>query len=261
MLSSETAQIDDAKALSQALQRWFLQPPGTLLGEAERVVLKKALPNLFGYHILQLGEPISTDLLSSSRIAHRIVTSSDPASGDANRGPALQCEPGALPIAADSIDVVVLPHTLEFDSDPHQILREVERVLIGEGHVVIMAMNPWSLWGLWRLLLAWKSEPPWCGKFLSATRLKDWLKLLGFDIVSTFFVFYRPPFRHAGLLTRLAFLEKLGAYCWRYLGGAYILVGKKRLLTLTPVKTQWRARRSMIAAGMAEPSTRNDCAL
>ena len=75
MPNSQTAQIDDASVRNLALQRWFVQPPGSLLAEAEQAALKKSLPNLFGYHILQLGDPISADLLSSSRIAHRIVTS------------------------------------------------------------------------------------------------------------------------------------------------------------------------------------------
>ena len=258
MLNSQTAQIVDADLFDRALRHWFVKPPGSLLAEQEQAVLARSLPNLFGYHILQLGDPISADLLGSSRIAHQIVTNaaSDPRAS--NTSVVLQCAAGALPIASDSIDVAVLPHTLEFNADPHQILREVERVLIGEGHVVICALNPWSLWGLWRLVLAWKGEPPWCGRFLTAPRLKDWLQLLGFDIMSTDFLFYRPPFRRPGLLKRLAFLEKLGAYCWRYLAGAYILVGKKRLLTLTPMKAQWRTRRSLISAGMAEPSTRSN---
>ena len=162
----------------------------------------------------------------------------------------------SLPLATDSLDVVVLPHVLEFEKSPHQILRETERILIGEGHVVILGFNPWSLWGLWRMLLAWRDEPPWCGHFLSLSRLKDWLTLLDFEIEQIEHFYFRPPVRNKSIMKHLEFMEKLGRYAWSFLGGAYILVAKNRVIPLTPIKMSWQARRQMITSGIVEPSAR-----
>jgi SAM-dependent methyltransferase len=139
------------------------------------------------------------------------------------------------------VDVVVLHHLLEFEPHPHQVLREVNRVLIGEGHAVIIGFNPWSLWGLWRHALAWRHQPPWCGCFFSQRRVKDWLRLLGFDIVHARHFYFRPPVKGPFFTTLFSFWEKTGAYRWPYCGGAYIVVAKKRLVCLTPI---WAATAS-----------------
>jgi SAM-dependent methyltransferase len=169
---------------------------------------------------------------------------------------ALRCLPAALPIATDSVDVVVMPHVLEFEADPHQVLREVERVLIGEGHVIIFGLNPWSWWGLWRMLLAWRGEPPWSGRFFTSARVKDWMRLLGFEIVQARYLYHRPPLQQPRLHRWLAVLDKIGNYCWPWFGAAWCLVGKKRVVSLIPLRSRWKLRRQLIAAGVAEPSVR-----
>lgn len=237
------------------LQRaWYRLRPGQWLLETECAHLAELLPDLFGYHVLQVGCLADADLLGSSRITHRVVLAGDAESAGGAVVPGVYARPDALPIAADSVDVVVLAHTLEFEADPHGVLREAERVLIAEGHVVILGFNPWSLWGLWRLVLARRARPPWCGHFLSLLRIKDWLALLGFDMVSQRSYFFRPPLRHAGVMQRLRFMEALGARAWPTCGGAYLVVAKKRVATLTPIKPRWLAPRRLVAARMPEAS-------
>ncbi|MCI0401094.1 MAG: class I SAM-dependent methyltransferase [Gammaproteobacteria bacterium] len=237
------------------LNEWFANSPGLSLLEGECQQINQVLPDLFGYHIIQVGTLGSADLLVSSRISHRTVINLYP--GDATldaSGPI--CLSGALPVASECVDVVVLPHLLEFESDPRQILRETERILIGEGHLVIIGFNPWSLWGLWRAVLAWRTEPPWCGQFFGIARIKGWLALLGFDIIKARRFYFQPPLPSEGVMSKFDFLESLGRTCWPFLGGAYIVVAKKRVATLTPIKTSWRAQRQIITSGIAEPSTR-----
>lgn len=243
----------DPRAL---LQQWFGQLPGSSLAAVEADWLAAELPGLFGYHALQLGQSVGIDLLAASRIGHRAVLAFDPLSMAVPLRPALigRCE--NLPLAADSIDVLLLPHVLEFESNPHQILRECERVLIGEGHLLILSFNPWSLWGLSRLLLGWRGESPWHGHYFSAARLQDWLRLLGFEIVQSQKLYFRPPIAHAGSLRKLEFVERLGAGCWPWWGGVSALIARKRVLSQTPVRELWRHRRRLIAAGVAEPSAR-----
>lgn len=244
------AQIND---LRRKLRGWYGRFPGRTLDAREREELEAVLSNLFGYHALQVGCLCGQDLLSSSRIPHRVVM--DPDKGD-HLPLGLFAYPDTLPVRSDSIDLVLLPHTLEFERMPHRILREVDRILIPEGHVVILGFNPWSLWGFFALLLRGRKQapPPWCARFIGQTRIKDWLQLLGFDVVLLKPFFFRPPLAHEGLMRRLQWMEKLGAKLWPGFGNVYLLVAKKRITTLTPIKPRWRPRRSLIGK-LAEPTT------
>jgi SAM-dependent methyltransferase len=229
------------------LRTWYAAGLGRRVLDSEREELDQVLCNLFGYHLMQAGVFVDENLLVASRIPHCFVLDqeadrlSPPLAAVGVRG-----STGTMPIAGASVDVVLLHHTLEFAGDPHRVLREVDRVLIPEGHVVICGFNPWSLWLPWRWLLRWRKQPPWCGRALRRARLRDWLALLGFDIVYTSNYFFRPPLRHQGVMNRLGFLEKLGRRLWPALGAGFVLVGRKRVIGLTPIKPRWRPRRSLI---------------
>lgn len=236
----------------QRLRLWYESNTGQLLADLEIQHLDQVLATLFGYYVVQVGCVVNRDLLKESRVKYCIVMDPDPHSVPV---PQVFAYPDSLPVVADAVDVVVLPHTLEFERDPHQILREVDRVLIPEGHVIIFGFNPWSLWGVWRLLLAHRMQPPWTGRFLSTMRCQDWLALLGFDLVLERQFFFRPPLQHLGVMRRLHFMERLGQRFWRRNAGVYMLVAKKRVTTLTPIRPRWRPRRSLIGT-LAGPSPR-----
>ena len=235
------------------LNEWFRSEPGSIVAAVEHRLLGHILPDLFGYHIVQLGCHHTDGLIASSRISHRILVD---LSNAAHADVQMQCQDDALPIAAGAIDVLVLPHVLEFAGDPRRVLREADRVLIGEGHIVILGFNPWSLHGLWSLLWRWQGHAPWSGNFISGARVKDWLQLLGFDIVHFSRASFRPPMRRAGFNHRLEFIENLGAFCWPGLGNVYLVVGKKRVEGITPLKVSWRQRRRLVSSGVVEPTTR-----
>ena len=247
---------DVAITVRQGLGKWFQYAPGSHLLEMELRLLQQRLPALFGYHLVQIGNTVDEDLLSSSRISHKLIMQLE-ADGEAiPRDAALLGTEDSLPLRSDSVDVVLVPHVLEFSENPHGLLREVERVLIGDGHLVLVGFNPWSLFGLWRSCLAWREQPPWCGHFYGLARIKDWLSLLDFEIVSVEKFFYRPPLKKIKFLQKLSFLEKLGKYCWPFFGAAYLIVAKKRVIPLTSTKLRWHSKRRMIAAGVTEPSAR-----
>ncbi len=245
---------DQINDIRQALRCWYNRPVGQLLLRQEREQLDGILPTLFGYHIVQVGGLLGNDVLSSSRVSNKVLI--DPDDGGKTLVSGAYGYPDAIPIATDTVDVVVLPHILEFERDPHQILREVDRVLIAEGHVVVLGFNPWSLWGLWRLLFGRSGKAPWCGDFLSLTRTRDWMALLGFDVVLVQSYFFRPPIQRRGIMSKLAFMEKLGAKLWPRLSGAYVLVAKKRVTTLTPLKPRWHTKRNFLGE-LPRPTTRS----
>ncbi|MBK6906226.1 MAG: methyltransferase domain-containing protein [Rhodocyclaceae bacterium] len=76
------------------------------------------------------------DLLRSNRMPLRLYSDDVRAEGRVD----VFSDVHHLPFASNSIDLVVVPHTLEFDSNPHQVLREVERVLVPEGQVLVSGL-------------------------------------------------------------------------------------------------------------------------
>jgi len=233
------------------LRDWFKLPLGQRLAAREKEELDKVLVNLFGFHLLQVGFLLSEDMLSASRILHRVVVDGDP--NETATLLALYGQPDALPVESDSVDVVVLHHTLEFEANPHGVLREVERILVPEGRVVILGFNPWSWWGFRRLLRR-RSGPPWCGRFRSAWRMRDWLSLLGFDHELSRWFFFRPPVQNEGIMRRLEVLERAGERWWPFWGGAFLVVGKKRVSTMTPIKPKWSPNGSLIDPRIVKPT-------
>ena len=240
---------------SSALRAWFHSEAGVNSLRAAIAAVERILPDLFGYHLVMFGDYIDRELIASSRISHQIVIGEAKEERlDVN----LVASHKVLPLQERSVDVLILPHTLEFSDDPHQLLREAERVLIGEGHIIVLSFNPWSLYGLWRLVGGWRGGVPWRGKFISPSRIKDWLQLLDFEISQTHKVGFRPPFKRAGINRRCEFMEQLGAFCWPIFGNVSILVAKKRVASATPLKASWETRRRVLAGGgVVEPSTRN----
>lgn len=244
-------------AVRAKLRHWYTVGVGRRVLDAERAELDKVLCNLFGFHVLQVGVYADEYILGATRISHRVILDREAHTLSPElQALALRGSAAALPIASQSVDVVVLHHTLEFSADAHQVLREIDRVLVPEGHVVIVGFNPWSCWLPWRWTLRWSKQPPWCGRALGSARLRDWLSLLSFDVVYGKYFFFRPPLRHQGIMDRLTLLETLGARLWPVFGAAFILVGCKRVIALTPIKPRWKPRRSLIPQGAVESQSR-----
>lgn len=247
--------VSDNSVVRRRMRAWYRRSPGSQLLASARCEVDKLLPYVFGYHIVQIGSlGRERDLLKNCRVKHHLVIDADPGNGMNDAG--LFASAGSLPLASDSIDAVVLTHTLEMENEPHQVLREVERVLIPEGHVLIIGFNPWSLWGVWRLLFRRGRRVPWCLRFISPARVKDWLSLLGFDVVHEASIFFRPPLPYEGILRRLQFLESVGQRWWPFFSGGYVVLARKRVATLTPIRLRWK-RRQRLVPGLVEPTTRS----
>ncbi len=240
-----------------ALNHWYCGYTGQQFLALAQPRLEALLADLFGYYLLQVGELGSVDLLGQSRIKQRVILD-DSGREHPQPHPLLPCEVDKLSIVTDSVDVVVLPHTLEIHDNAHQILREVDRILVPEGHVLVMGFNPYSLWGGTMWLQKSVGRLPWQGHFLSPGRVKDWLKLLGYEIEHMESYFYRPALRHPALMDKLMWLERWGARYWPILGGGYILVARKQVSTLTPIRPRWQVRRRLGSLGVAQSSMQRD---
>jgi SAM-dependent methyltransferase len=239
------------------LPQWLKTPAGEYLLAWEQRHLDQAVADLFGFHALQLGLP-ELAALRANRMPHRWLAVESPwseptavpelaerssADGESRIAvlpkPALHCHFDALPFDSSSLDLVVLPHSLELARDPHLALREVERVLVPEGRVLIVGLNPASLWGarqrLGRLRQRLSRSPegdlflPRAGDFIGYRRLRDWLRLLSFEVEAGRFGCYIPPVRTARWLSRFAWMERAGEHWWPVFGALYYIVAVKRV--------------------------------
>ncbi len=249
---------DEVKVWQQ-FQLWYASSLGQRLAQCEKELLEKYLPDLFGYFLLQVGCPeIKTEKIAGNWLKSSRVSAQFCLDYDINQGVSCQADLAHLPMKSDSLDIVILPHILEFSLEPHQVLREAERVLIAEGHVVILGFNRWSIWNIYRFFLFWTKQAPWNAHFLAAPRVMDWLALLGFDVVQRQGYFYRPPIQRENIIKKLSFLEKIGQRFWPNFGAGYVLVARKRVETLTPIRPRWRTQRQVVTNGLnAETINRN----
>ncbi|MDD5296816.1 MAG: methyltransferase domain-containing protein [Rhodocyclaceae bacterium] len=217
------------------LNEWLETPLGRYVLDWEQRRCDQVLGDVFGFNALQLGLA-EVDLLRANRMPLR-MRCDDVQSRIGVQSMAL---PHHLPFAGASLDLVVLPHVLEFAAYPHQVLREVERVLVPEGQVLIAGFNPWSLWGLRRRLA--RPGFPWNGQYLSVARLKDWLTLLGFEIQGGRFGCYAPPLEKERSLQRCRWMDLAGDRWWPIFGGVYMLQAVKRVHGMRLIQPKWRER-------------------
>jgi hypothetical protein len=223
------------------MQRWYESDLGQYVLARELAWFDAVSSDLFGFHAMQSGE-CETDFLRANRMPHRFCSGVD-------SGP-LRALPEMLPISCQSLDLLALPHVLEFSSHPHQVLREAERVLRAEGRLLISGFNPMSLWGLRRVmsgLMAHDSPPhPWRGHFIHLARIKDWLALMGFELIGVRMACYAPPIDVAAWLTRFGFLEAAGDRWWALGGGVYLIHAVKRVPGMRIIapkrESAWMAR-------------------
>ncbi|MCB1792107.1 MAG: methyltransferase domain-containing protein [Gammaproteobacteria bacterium] len=239
--------------LNQSIIDWFSSPLGARIAAVERDAIGGMLADVFGYHLLQIGEFGGVpDHLDRCPIRRRLLVSENPATEGVETVTGEACR---LPVAADSMDAAVLVHALDFSPDPHQVLLEVERVLIAEGRMIVVGFNPYSLWGVWRLAARWRGGVPWCGHFLSYPRLNDWLTLTGFAVERMDVMEFRPPMRSQ----RLESIERIGRQVWPMLAGIYVVRAVKRVSRVTPLKQQW-PRLRVLGPRVIEPAAREPLA-
>jgi SAM-dependent methyltransferase len=237
---------------------WLRSPLGQRVYALERKHVAEALAQVFGWQLLQIGLwGDDHGLIGSARTQQKSVLAGhtdEVLSPLVARATALvQSRTDSMAIASDSVDAVLLPHTLERVPDPHAVLREVERILMGEGHVIVLGFRPFSLWGT-RNLFAGQGFPPHTERFLAERRIRDWLKLLGFEIVDAKRYLFTLPFGRA-MPGAQRFLETVGEHAWPLLAGAYMLKARKRVYAVTPIRFRWRARTGVVG-GLVEPAAR-----
>ncbi|HET7757306.1 MAG TPA: methyltransferase domain-containing protein [Steroidobacteraceae bacterium] len=235
-----------------ALAAWWGTALGRSLLAAESELLGAALDDVFGWELLQIGAWGSArELLSLGRTRRKSLIAAPGLSPGAD----IIARSSQLPVTSDSIDAALLPHTLEFAADPYAILREVDRVLTGEGQLLVLGFRPWSLWGI-RARASRRGFPPGMRRVLSEKLVREWLVLLGFEVVAASSYLYLGPWSRGlaagegpARILRPGITYPLPA-------GAYLLKARKRVYTLTPIRPRVRERPAVIG-GLVKPTTRS----
>ncbi len=232
--------------LSKLDTSWFETPLGQHLLFREQNYFDHAVSDVFGFNAVQVGMP-RVDFLRNSRIPLRVTCAVEAPA-------AVRADPMFLPLDSQSLDLLLMPHVLEFSAHPHQVLREAERVLRPEGRLVLSGFNPRSLWGLARWLLGSERGYPWSGNFLNVSRVKDWMVLLGLEVASGSMCCYRPPINRESWLRRLRFMEPAGDRWWAMGGGVYFLQAIKRVHGMRVIMPDWK--NPVSAAPLLTPAAR-----
>jgi len=146
-----------------------------------------------------------------------------------------------LPLATDNIDLVLGTHVLESSKDPHQVLREIDRVLVPEGHCILIGFNPFAISGLAKQLRSKISRQEDTVKLRSASRIRDWFSLLGFEVLDVQYMGLRPNVKNKKLFESLSKLEEWSEIAGPLLGKLYMIHAKKQVVAMTPYKKVWRA--------------------
>ena len=239
------------------MHTWFATPAGRYLLAWEQQRFEAAVDDIFGYHGVQLGLTV-LDGLGASRVRRSWMAAgaADLASGQGSRPPVLATQAhafvtdfSALPFSSSSLDMVLMPHTLDLATDPHAALREAERVLVPDGKLVICGINPTSLWGVkQRRARALQSFGIGDGflpdgmEGIGYWRLRDWLRLLSFEVESAQFGCFRPPVGSQRWLDRFGWLDRLGDRWWPIFGATYFLVATKRVAGMRLLAPGWKSR-------------------
>ncbi len=226
--------INSEPLTTQSIQEWFNTELGQELLAAQKRAINRLLPNLFGYYLIEIAVNTDMALSSESLISHKIIVSSKYKLGLTDK--AILCEPTELPFAENSVDVVLLHHSLDFTDNPHQVLREANRVLRPGGYLIIVGFNPASWWGVRRycrrgVKAAWQR-----GQFISQGRLVDWMSLLGLTQLRCLTDYYLPPFASIKWRRRFAKIQAYGRRSMPKNGAFSVTLARKDIEGISPVK-------------------------
>ena len=251
---------------------WLATPQGRNLLAAEVRQLRRVLGGVFGDHLVQIGAWGGGVFLEAARTRRTVVVADQ-----AGPGVQMVSRLDELAIPADSVDAVLLAHVLETHEDPHTVLREAERILRPDGHLIVAGFNPHGFWGL-RNLLSRPGFPPGVRQLISERRLRDWLRLLNLSVQESRFYYFQLPLARAMRTRRqppadvaqpvearylaVRRLRDVSGGLWRRVrswppfAGCYLTTSRKEMYTVTPVRPVWQRRRQLVG-GLVNPTTRN----
>ncbi len=246
--------MSDAKSLTANTVYLEESALGQYLIEQERALFDEKVADIFGFNALQIGWS-TFDFLNQSRMPNKMHLSPTPI----HRQPNHDCVLGEteyLPFGDQTIDLVCMPHLLEICAQPQQSLREVARVMVPEGTLMLTGFRPWSVIGR---RIAWGKSPLFTAHhaLFGQNRIKDWLALLGFECVEFGTTAHAFPINDARWLKRLQCCDKIGPHLCGYAGSIYYIVAKKRVANMRLIKPDWKTQSLKQTLAIRNPQTKS----
>jgi SAM-dependent methyltransferase len=237
--------------------RWLTLPLGSTVMKAENEVLLQWLERCYGKHAALIGVPAQYSLLKTSPILNQQLLT--PLAQHNKQIRSIESDWDNLPISSGSVDLVLLPHTLEYINHPRQVLAEACRITKPEGSLVIFGFNPYSLWGLDKSINVAEGHASAIreGRLLLPGAIKQWLSLADFELITQKTFLFRPPLMQQRLFQHLKFFEWLGSKLHLPFGGIYMLIAKAKVIPLTPIRLHWKQQSADIKLGLPGSSVRN----
>ncbi len=224
------------------LAQWYASGLGQSIAKRLEVEVSSRLGDVFGYQGLQVGNLVpGLHLLAGAGLQRHLMLDAPGNVAD------IQADVLSLPIASDTMKAVAFFHTLDFCDNPHQALREADRVLTEDGQLIIIGFNPYSAFGARHALTAWRRSEPWNGRFYARHRVSDWLSVLDYRVLDSAAMFIRPPINSERVLRSLQRMEGLQRWLGG-LGGLYIMRARKQTVPMTMMRQWGRGRSAGIAA-------------
>lgn len=227
---------------------WQELPAGELIQAATQSVCDELSQRVFGYHFVKLGNLSSQIALPHCAVKHHIHQCKT-----LNPKADLVADSHVLPFVENSVDGFLLANELDFAQDPHEILREVDRTITGSGYVIISGFNPYSLTGLGKYLPIKRDNILHDARFFPAGRVRDWLQLLGYEIIEQRHLMFSMLFFTGKLQLPNKVRDWLSRHC-PWCSSMYVILARKRTFPMTTVKPKWKLkpRFSPVGASMRE---------
>ncbi len=237
--------------VAQHWNQWLSQPFGRSIQAYEYLYLQKLWTDMYGKHGLLIGVSQQIDLIHTSETACHVLLS--PLFNKELPILAVESDFHELPILSGAVDLVLLPHTLDYTDNPRQLLAESCRIVKPEGHIIILGFNRISLWGL-RKLLSTSRQIPWTLHFFQTATIKKWLQLADFELVKQETILFSLPFHSK---RKLKWLEWIGRKFFKPFGSVYIVVAKAKVIPLTPIRLTWQQKLSSVHVTIPGPTMRD----
>jgi len=210
---------------------WLDTDMGKVLLAVESQKIEQLLPGRYFKNVVQFGMPaysIMDNVTAKSRSTVDFST---------RRGAnvSVVSDFKSLPFGAHSVDLAILPHSLDYVENPHNFLRELTQIMVPDGTVLLTGFQPFSLWGISKVMHVLRPKSPWAGRFLTTGRVQDWLSLMGYRIQAGGMTMYRPPIARGEVFRKLEFLESAGDRWWPMLGAVYVIVARLETIGVVPV--------------------------
>jgi len=230
------------------LNQWFQTPLGQQLISEQSDCLQSIMKSKFGQHLVQLDTGFYQPLVPNAPVGCLSLIALE---NNSAACPVIQAAPEQLPFSPDSVDHIILHHTLDFCENPYQALRESEQALSEEGYIIVVGFNSFSWWGLRKLFSFGSKNIPWKGRFFSVNRVQDWLGLLGLEVQQHYSLLHSLPIQKTSVHEKFYWLDRLSQIVLPKFGGCYILVAQKHVGSVTLIGKRWRTFKTQAAVQRA----------